>query len=102
MAQVVHVDIYGQRYPIRSDLDPQYIGELAAYVDEKMRLAGQELSSSDVVKVTIVAAMNIADELFRSKADATGSEGRLLARAVEIERMVDAVLSEARQRIASN
>ena len=35
--RVVHVDIHGQQYAIRSELDPQYIGELAAYLDEKMR-----------------------------------------------------------------
>lgn len=101
MAQVVHVDIHGQRYAVRSDLDPQYIGELAAYVEEKMRLAAQELTTSDTSKVLIVAALNIADELFRVRAEATGSEGRLMARAIEIERMVDAVLGDARQRVVS-
>ena len=29
--------IHGQRYPIRSALDPAYVAELAAYVDEKIR-----------------------------------------------------------------
>jgi cell division protein ZapA len=103
MAQVVHVDIHGQRYAIRSDLDPQYVGELAAFVDERMRLAAQELTSSDATKVTVIAALNIADELFRARADATGSERRLLARTVEIEQLVDDVLrsEEARQRVAS-
>ena len=28
-SRVVHVDIHGQRYAVRSDLDPQYIAELA-------------------------------------------------------------------------
>ena len=27
--RVVHVDIQGQKYAVRSDLDPQYIAELA-------------------------------------------------------------------------
>ena len=33
-SRVVHVEIHGQRYPIRSGLAPEYVGELAAYVDE--------------------------------------------------------------------
>ena len=37
--RVVPVVIQGQRYPVRSNLDPSYVAELAAYVDEKMRLA---------------------------------------------------------------
>ena len=36
---VVTVEIAGQRYPIRSGLDPAYVAELAAYVDKKMRAA---------------------------------------------------------------
>ena len=38
-SRVVSVEIHGQQYPIRSGLDPAYVAELAAYVDEKMRLA---------------------------------------------------------------
>ena len=40
-SRVIHVEIHGQRYPIRSALDTQYVAELAAFVDEKMRLAAQ-------------------------------------------------------------
>ena len=102
MAQVVHVQIHGQQYAIRSDLDPQYIGELAAFLDERMRLASQELGTVDPLKVSVVAAMNIVDDLFRARADATGAEGRVLARTIEIERLVDAVLTDARQRVANS
>jgi cell division protein ZapA len=94
--RVVHVDIHGQRYAVRSDLDPQYIAELAAYLDEKMRLAAQELASADQVRVAVIAALNVADEVFRARADASSLEGRVLARASEIERLVDAVLDDAR------
>ena len=75
--RVVQVDIHGQQYAIRSELDPQYIGEIAAYLDEKMRLAARELASSDPLRVAIIAALNIVDELHRAKADTTGVEGRL-------------------------
>ena len=94
--RVVQVDIHGQQYSIRSELDPQYIGAIAAYLDEKMRLAARELTSSDPLRVAIIAALNIVDELHRARADTTGVEGRLLARAADIERIVDAVLTEVR------
>jgi cell division protein ZapA len=99
--RVVHVDICGQRYAIRSDLDPQYVAELAAFVDEKMRLAARELASSDPTRVAVVAALNVADELYRARADATGAESRLLSRAADIEKLVDAVLGEARLRVVN-
>jgi cell division protein ZapA len=102
MSQVVHVDIHGQRYAVRSDLDPQYIGELAAFLDEKMRAAACELASADPLRIAVIAALNISDELHRLRVDATGAEGRAQARTLEIERIVDAVLDEARARVAVN
>jgi cell division protein ZapA (FtsZ GTPase activity inhibitor) len=101
MAQVVHVDINGQGYAIRSDLDPQYIGELAAFLDERMRLASQELGTVDPLKITVVAALNIVDDLFRARADASGAQGRVLARTIAIERLVDDALQTARARVAN-
>jgi cell division protein ZapA len=99
--RVVHVDIHGQQYAIRSELDPQYIGEIAAYLDEKMRLAARELSSNDPLRVAVIAALNIVDELHRSKADTSGVEGRFLARAADIERIVDAVLSQEKAKVVN-
>lgn len=97
--RVVTVEIHGQRYAVRSDLDQAYIAELAAYLDQKMRLAADELSSADSLRVAIIAALNLADELYRARADGVGVEGRVLERAADIERLVDSVLS-GQQRIA--
>lgn len=95
-SRVVSVDIHGQRYAVRSELDPQHIGELAGYLDEKMRLAARELASADPLRIAVIAALNICDELYRARAQADGIEQRLLARAGEIERLVDAVLTDAK------
>ena len=96
--RVVHVEIHGQRYAIRSELDPQYVGELAAYVDEKMRATARELATTDPVRIAVVAALNITDDAFKARADALGADGRMRVRAAEIERLVDSVLDEAKAR----
>jgi cell division protein ZapA len=100
--RVVHVHIHGQQYAVRSDLDPQYVGEIAAYVDEKMRLASREIASADAVRVSVIAALNIADELFRARADRQSQpsppsqeERQFVARAADLERLVDAALNGA-------
>jgi cell division protein ZapA len=98
-SRVVTVEIHGQRYAVRSELEQAYIAELATYVDQKMRLAADELSSADSLRIAVIAALNLADELYRSRADSIGAEGRVLDRAADIERLVDAVLS-GQQRIA--
>lgn len=102
MATVVQVDIQGQRYSVRSELDPQYISELATFLDEKMQAVARELASADPLRIAVIAALNLSDELHRARADSRGVEGRLHAKAAEIERMVDAVLDDARVRIAIN
>ncbi|MEO7193188.1 MAG: cell division protein ZapA [Vicinamibacterales bacterium] len=96
MGSVVQVDIHGQRYMVRSDLDPQYVCELASYVDEKMRSAACEVSTADPLRIAVIAALNLSDELYRLRSEAVGVEGRARNRVIEIERIVDAVLDGAR------
>ena len=43
-ARVVHIEVHGQRYPIRTTLDPAYVQELATYVDRKMAAGGRGLA----------------------------------------------------------
>jgi cell division protein ZapA len=90
--RVVHVEVHGQRYPIRSNLDPQYVAELAAHVDEKMRLAAMETPSGDTLKVAVLAALNIADEFFRACNEVESDHAVISRRAAALERMLDLAL----------
>jgi cell division protein ZapA len=90
--RVVQVEIRAQRYPIRSSLEPEYVARLAAYVDEKIRAAGEQTPTSDGLRLAVVAALNIADELFRCREAATTRDTELAARADELERLVDRIL----------
>jgi cell division protein ZapA len=96
MSKVVQIDIHGQRYAVRSDLDPQYIQQLACFLDDKMQSAARELASADPLRIAVIAALNITDELHRARADKAGAEDRLHRRAADIERLVDEVLDQAR------
>jgi cell division protein ZapA len=91
--RIVTVEIHGQRYPIKSALDAAYIADLAAYVDEKMRLAVKECPSGDTLKVAVLAALNIADEYFRVCDDVHDRQDGFASRARELERMLDLVLA---------
>jgi cell division protein ZapA len=91
--RIVTVEIHGQRYPIKSALDAAYIADLAAYVDEKMRLALKECPSGDTLKVAVLAALNIADEYFRVCDDVHDRQDGFASRARELERMLDLALA---------
>ena len=90
--RVIPVEIHGQRYPIRSGLDPEYVARLAAYVDEKMRTAAESTPSGDSLRLAVLAALNISDELFRCRDTTLARDGRLAQRAEELERLLDRVL----------
>jgi cell division protein ZapA len=92
--QVVTVEIMGQRFLIRSSLDIEYINRLASYVDHKIQAATEHSTGGDTVRITVLAAMNIADEYFRSRDTETSLELAVKTRAGEIERMVDDALAD--------
>jgi cell division protein ZapA len=90
--RVISVDIQGQRYPIRSELDPDYVNRLAVYVDDKMRVASDVTPTGDTLRLGVLAALNIADELFRCRDATRARDGELADRAGELERLLDRVL----------
>lgn len=100
-SRVVHVEIHGHRYPIRSQLDAAYVAELAAFVDSKIQLAAKECPGGDTLKAAVVAAINIADEYFRSCDDVRDRQAGLARRAEELERMLDLVLGSAEPEAAA-
>jgi cell division protein ZapA len=102
MTQVITVEIAGQAYPIRSTLDPKYVAELAAYVDEKMRAASDTAPASDLLGLAVLVALNIADEYFRARDQQSSACGELNARALRLERLVDDVLSQVTEPKAVN
>jgi len=89
---VISVEIHGQRYPIRSTLDQAYVARLAGYVDEKMRAAADSTPTSDELRLAVLAALNVADELFRCRDATRARSGEIAERAGELEKLVDRVL----------
>ena len=61
-SQSIAVDIYDQVYNLRGT-DPAYIERLATIVDAKMRAVSAHGNTVDSLRVAVLAALNIADEL---------------------------------------
>lgn len=64
----VQVEIYGQVYSMKGTDDPAVIRELAAFVDAKMKEVEKGTGTSDPHRVSILASLTIADELYRLRA----------------------------------
>ena len=93
--RVVHIEIQGQRYPIKTTLEPRYVQDLASYVDRKMALAVQASPSSDMLGLAVLTALNIADEVFRLRDQRSDEFDNISERAQALERMVDHALELA-------
>lgn len=88
------VEIYGQKYTVRSDDDPEHVERVAAYVDERMRDVARASSQVTSVRVAILAALNIADELFRERDNPSGTKD-LDARARSLASALEATIADA-------
>lgn len=91
--RVVPVEIYGRRYPVRSSLEQEYVARLAAYVDDRMRAASDSTPSGDALRFAVLAALNIADELFRARDANAAKNGQIAERTEELERLLDRLLT---------
>jgi cell division protein ZapA len=105
-APTIRVEIYNQTYNIRSDGDSDYISELAEYVDSRMREISSGTLTVDSLKVAILAALYIADELHRLKNVHEQADEQLASRSAECAEMLDRLLkvrsSVERQQPAGN
>ncbi len=63
----VRVNILGSEYALKSEADPQYVIELASFVDQKMQKLQKGASIHAPLKIAVLTAVNISDELFRLK-----------------------------------
>ena len=61
------VEIFGQRLGLRADGDAARLEELARFVDNRMREVADRSSSVDTVKIAVLTALNLADELFQER-----------------------------------
>jgi cell division protein ZapA len=98
----VSVDIYDQVYTLRGT-DAEHIERLASLVDEKMRAVAAHGSTVDSLRVAVLAALNIADELMRLRgryetlARSVGqTETTMRSRAGTLAGMLDEVLEDRR------
>jgi cell division protein ZapA (FtsZ GTPase activity inhibitor) len=72
----MEVTIFGQTLRLRGDADPEMTVKLAEFVDQKMREAvpstmslSNVLYNERIARVAILAALNIAEELFQLRAE---------------------------------
>jgi cell division protein ZapA len=90
----VRIDIYDQSYNVHGE-NEEHLRELAAYVDGKMREVAEATRMVDSLKVAVLAALNMADELFAMRQRQSEIEGPLRKRVEKCVAMVERALEQS-------
>src|SRR2546426_2571168 len=98
----IKVEIYDQAYTVRSDGDPDYLKQLAEYVDQRMREISSGTLTVDSRKVAILAALYVADELHQLRKAHEQADEQLATRSVECSEMLDRLLKAPRNMAAQS
>jgi len=91
---LVHVQIFGQTYAVKAGAEAGYVEELAAHVDSQMQDVSRSAGAVDSLRVAVLAALNIADECFRLRADLREADGRAGERAAALAAELAAALDD--------
>jgi cell division protein ZapA len=94
MSGPVKVQIFGQTYAIRGELDEAYVQKLAAFVDEKMRAIADATATVDTQKLAVLAALAIADELHSTQKERGDREELLREQAERCLTLVERALKQ--------
>jgi cell division protein ZapA len=95
VSERVKIQIYDQTYHIAGNLRPAYVEELAQYVDGKMREVARATGTVDSVRVAVLAALAIADELHALRQSRDESREKLRERAEKCLKLVERALQQS-------
>lgn len=87
------VEIFGQTYNVRGEGDPNYLAELARFVDSRMRDVAAEVATIDPLKIAILAALNIADEFSRYRKEREDAAGIRIEKTEELSNRLGKIIA---------
>ena len=93
--KVLKVKILGQDYVIRSSAGQKYLNEVSDYVNEKMEeIKTSGIDDSQQLRIAVLAAMNITDELFSYKKEKQKFVDKVEAKTLAITEFIDNRIKE--------
>ncbi len=95
MKKDIKVKIAGNSYTIRSETDEDYTQHLARYVDNKMKEVTQGTDTQSSIKVAILAALNISNELFQLREKVSQQNEYIDRKATKLLSILESRLEES-------
>jgi cell division protein ZapA len=88
----VRVTIFGEEYAIRTDAPQEYTLECARYVDDAVQQAHVRGQVAEPHRAAVLAALQITDELFRTREDLARRSDSVQARLSALRERVESVV----------
>ncbi len=85
----IEVYILGQKYTVRGDASEEYIRKLADYVSGKIKEVSDNSPNITPLKASILAAINISDELHRLRAEQEDVAKKIEEKTVALTRLFE-------------
>ena len=89
LSNVNKVTIFGREFAVKGDVDSGYIEEVASYLNEKIIELSKECPMTSATRLVLMASLNIADELFRLKAEKKDFVERMERRLCQIVQKIE-------------
>jgi cell division protein ZapA len=64
---LTRIELLGTSFTIRTQEDPAYLGDVIAYFRKRVDETAAKIAMTDPLKVSIVVALNVVDELFKQR-----------------------------------
>ena len=88
------VEILGQRLSVRGRGTPEYIHQLADYLNGRIQTVREQARVFDPLRLSLLAGLHVVDELYRCRETQVeqATDARLLARVDRLSEKLGAVL----------
>jgi cell division protein ZapA (FtsZ GTPase activity inhibitor) len=70
----LRIEVLGTSFTIQSDESPEHLARLSAYVKARIEEVKGRYSFADPLTIAVLAALNIADDMFKSREGRSAAE----------------------------
>ncbi len=91
MKRSFHIEILGQKLTVLSDSDEKAVAGVVQYVNDKVDEISKGGSNLNTLTIAVLAALNIAEELFKAKGENSLISKQLENRTQELINLIDRV-----------
>jgi len=93
-SNVVNIKIYDREYALRTDGDPALLRKLCVNLDQRMKSVADSSGTVDTLKVAILTALSLADELAKIQNELKEMDESVSRRSLECVTLIDRFFSK--------